>query len=59
MTDTVLAARRPGLFARLFVRLRNWLAEEVYVDGAPREFSRRDWADLPIHHPIRDDRGGR
>ena len=59
MTDIVLAARQPGRIARLVVRLCNWLAEEVVVERPAEPFTPRDWADLPVHHPIRDDRDGR
>ncbi len=58
MTDLALTTRQPSLFAKLIRRLIDWLNEPVAAD-APLQFSRADWADLPTHHPIRDDRGGR
>ncbi len=62
MTDLTLAAGKFGFLAQLICRLRDWLNEPVHVEAeieAPVHFSRSDWADLPVHHPIRDDRGGR
>jgi hypothetical protein len=58
MTDLTLATRKPGFIARLVRRFLDWMAEEVEAD-APLQLSPRDWADLPTHHPIRDDMDGR
>jgi hypothetical protein len=58
MTDLALTARQPSLFAKLFRRVIDWLNEPVASD-MPLQFSPRDWADLPVHHPIRDGRDGR
>jgi hypothetical protein len=58
MTDFTPTARQPGLFAKLMQRLMDWLNEPVASDMSPH-FSPRDWADLPVHHPIRDDRDAR
>jgi len=58
MTDLSLIAHKPGLIAILIRRLIDWLNEPVAAD-MPLQFSRAEWADLPVHHPIRDDKGGR
>jgi hypothetical protein len=60
MTDVTLSAYRPGLIPTLLRRLCDWLAEEIYVEERPGQgFTAREWADLPVHHPTRDDRGAR
>ena len=61
MTDLALTiTRQPSLFAVLLRRLIVWLNEAAYVDAAvSSQFSPREWADLPIHHPIRDGRDDR
>jgi hypothetical protein len=58
MTDLTLTVRKPGVLGSLVRRFRDWMSEEVGAE-APLQFSREEWADLPTHHPIRDDRGGR
>ena len=58
MTDLALTARQPSVFAKLLRRLIDWLNEPVASDMAP-QFSPREWADLPVHHPIRDGRDAR
>ena len=58
MTDLSLIAHKPSFIATLIRRLIDWLNEPVAAD-APLQLSSSDWADLPVHHPIRDDRGGR
>ena len=59
ITDAALALQNPGLFAMLWRRLHDWLSEPAYADEPTPRFSSREWADLPVHHPIRDDRGDR
>jgi hypothetical protein len=60
MTDIALSAHRPGLIATLVRRFCDWMAEEVYVEEhSGQAFTARERADLPTHHPIRDDRDGR
>ena len=59
MTDTTLSLRKPSRLAELVRRLRAWLDEPVYVEVPGPILSPREWADLPVHHPIRDDRDGR
>lgn len=61
MTDLALAARQPGLLATLLRRFLDWMAEEVCTETMPAapSLGPREWADLPTHHAIRDDRGGR
>lgn len=58
MTDLTLTARHPSVLARLARRFFDWMSEEVGAE-TPLQFSREEWADLPTHHPIRDDRGDR
>ena len=59
MTDITLILRKPSRLAELVRRLRDWLNEPAYVEDRCPTFSPRDWADLPVHHPIRDDRDDR
>ncbi len=58
MTDLTATIRKPGIIAGLVRRFFDWMSEEVGAD-APPQFSREEWADLPTHHPVRDDRQGR
>ena len=58
MTDLAGIVRKPNRVASLVRRFLDWMSEEVYAQ-APMQCNLRDWADLPVHHPIRDDRGGR
>lgn len=34
-----------------FVRLRDWLNEDVYAGPMSPGLASRDWADMPTHHP--------
>ncbi len=58
MTDLALTTRQPGFLIGLLQQLIDWLNEEV-EPGPLRRLSTPEWADLPVYHPIRDDRGGR
>ncbi len=58
MTDLALTIRQPSLFAKLLRCLIDWLNEPV-AGYTPLQLSSRDWADMPVHHPIRGYRGGR
>ena len=58
MTDVAFITRQPSLFETLVRRLIDWMNEPVVAD-TPLQFSSSDWADLPVHHPIRDGKGGR
>ena len=60
MIDTVLdgraerarVAKRLGMLTWLKRRLAEWAAtEEPEADPTVR-FSSREWADLPVHHPV-------
>jgi hypothetical protein len=59
MTDTTFVLRKPSRVAELIHRLRAWLNEPVFAEDRTPTFSPRDWADLPVHHPIREDKDGR
>jgi hypothetical protein len=50
MTNLALIISQPSLIAKLFRSLLDWLNEPVAAD-TPLQFSSRDWADLPVHHP--------
>ncbi len=64
MTDTAIssfaadrsAPRAPTLWQRVRQGLANWLAEVSAVPQADplAQFSTREWADLPVHHPASD-----
>ena len=58
MTDLAGIVRKPNRVASLVRRFLDWMSEEVDAQ-APMQLNLRDWADLPVHHPIRDDRDGR
>lgn len=58
MTDLILASRKPGVVAGLVRRFLDWMSEEVGAE-ALLQFSPEEWADLPVHHPIRDDKDAR
>lgn len=54
MTDITITERKSTLtdaIRQVFARLLAWLNEEVSSGPMPSEFSSRDWADLPAHHP--------
>jgi hypothetical protein len=64
MTDIAITHRKPTIadaIREAFVRLRDWLNEGVYAEPMPPEFAFRDWADLPVYHPVAtpDDKGAR
>ena len=48
-------ADRPSLMARARAWLAGLIADLCAGADAPASFSRREWADLPTHHPASDD----
>lgn len=58
MTDIAFRTFRPGFLARLIGRFLAWMDEPVVLEPITySHFNGRDRADLPVHHPIGDDRG--
>lgn len=61
MTEIAVTARKTTAahpIREALTRFIDWLNEPVAADTLP-QLSSRDWADLPSHHPIRDDTGAR
>lgn len=55
----LLLAIHLGQQARVWKRVVNWIvkncaSDEEYIDPAA-QFSIREWADLPMHHPASDE----
>jgi hypothetical protein len=53
--EIVASPSKPGLrdfVRRQLGRLVDWLNEEVAGGPVVDPFTARDWADLPVHHPV-------
>lgn len=64
MTDIAITHRKTPIadtIREAFVRLKDWLNEDVYA--GPAEYASPDWADLPTYHasaaPTPDGTGAR